>query len=191
MGQDDTTSFGTGCPLPPGWSPGTAVITCSRSQEPGVRTGSNARALVPDFRVLGGSAPLPTRCAPAFVTGRLRSALSAFNSGREIAFAGRFAPRAVFHPYGPTEKELWDGRRSPASQTLAMSRVRAGPGRRFALHTARIARAFGSARRKVASYRLGLLLSKPGEALVASDTSVVVDCSSGLVHRWAGPPVPG
>ncbi len=71
-----------------------------------------------------------------------------------------------------------------------MSRARAGPGRRFALHTARKHRAFGGVRRKVAGYRLGLLLSEPGEALVASSASVVVDCSSGLVHRWAGPPVP-
>ena len=128
---------------------------------------------------------------PRYVTGRLRSALSAFNSGREIAFAGRFAPRAVFHPYAPTEKEL-SGRAAIAR--FADARYEQGTG--WTGTTLRAphrpeARAFGGVRRKVASYRLGLLLSKPGEALVASDASVVVDCSSGLVHRWAGPPVPG
>ncbi len=190
MGQGDETTFPTGCPLPNGWSPGDAVIACSRSLEPGVRTGPNARALVPDFRVLGGSAQLPKRCAPAYVTRRLRSTLSAFNSGRGNAFAGHFATRALFHPYDPVAKAL-TGRAAIAG----VVDVRFEQGDGWTGTTLRgpdrpTTQAFGGVRRKVANYRLGLLLSKPGEALVASNAGVVVDCRSGLVHRWTGPPVP-
>lgn len=173
------------------WRPGDAVITCSRSLEAGVRTGPNARALVPDFRVLGGSAQLPKRCASAFVAGRLRSALSAFNRGRGNAFALHFATHALFHPYHhPTEKAL-PGRAAIAR--FVDDRFEQGDG--WTGTTLRAPHrpttgAFGSVRRKVANHRLGLLLSKPGEALVASSAGVVVDCHSGLVHRWTGPPVP-
>ena len=185
MGQDDgaTFTFGTGCPLPNGWSPGDAVIACSRSLKPGVRTGSNARALLPDFRVLGGSARLPTRCGSAYVTGRLRSALSAFNSGRETAFAGHFATRALFHPYDLTEALV--GRAAVAR--FVDARYEQGEGWTGATLRApdrATTRAFGGIRRKVASYRLGLLLSRPGEALVASSAGVVVDFDSGLFQRW-------
>ena len=189
-GQDESTSFGTGCPLPAGWSPGAAIVACSRSTTADVRMGPNASAFSTDFRVRGESNRLDGRCRPASVTARLRAALSGFNRGRDSEFARQFAMRGLFHPYDITEQELV-GR--VAIARFVDARYRRGDG--WTGTTLRVpgrteTRMFSGVRRKVASYRLGLLLSNPGMALVASSADVVVDCSSGLMHRWTGPPVP-
>ncbi|HSI97775.1 MAG TPA: hypothetical protein VK926_05390, partial [Gaiellaceae bacterium] len=190
MGQDGENLITPPCPLPPKWTPGSAVVACARSEEPLGRTGPNARALAPDFRAIGaGSARLPKRCGVTDVRRRLRSALTAFNSGRGAAFAGHFLPsRGSFHPYTTTE--------SPRTSGVTIARYVAA---RYAKGDGWTATALQVPPRtsldrvnisvsvRVAVYRLDILLSSPGRMLTPSSAKIVVDCRSGLVTRWVGP----
>lgn len=86
------------CPLPAGWSPGDSIIACARTGTAG--TGINARAALPDFRIIKGRGRLPKACAAKAVATRIRSALTAFNAGKGAAFARHFARGGYFVPYG-------------------------------------------------------------------------------------------
>ena len=195
MGQDERDRVPAGevvasCPVPAEWTPGSAIIACSRSSESAERAGPNARALTPDFKVIAGSTRLPSQCDAQRASKRLRLALAAFNAGRGASFSGHLAPRGRFHPYPPTERPLI-GRTAIAAFVAA--RYAEGDG--WTGTTLRAPRRseidlFAGARRRVAAYRLNLLLSSPGLALAASSARVVFDCRSGLIHRWTGPSVP-
>jgi hypothetical protein len=187
MGQDDQNRVGTPCPLPPGWTPGSAIVACSRSEEPAERTGSNARAFVPDFRLIAGATNLPRRCGQAFVATRLRSALSAFNRGDGISFARHLALRGSFRPYTLTERPLIGQANIAKFTTLRYARGDGWTGTALRAPRRSTIQVFSGTRRQVAAYRLSLLLSSPGKPLAGSSASIVFDCRSGLIHSWVGP----
>ena len=111
MGQDERDRVPAGevvasCPVPAGWTPGSAILACSRSSESGERAGPNARALTPDFKLNAASTRLPSQCNAQRASKRLRLALAAFNAGRGASFSGHLAPRGRLHAYPPTERPL-------------------------------------------------------------------------------------
>ena len=173
MGQNDHfAEVWVGCPRPPDWSPGVAVVACSR--------GPNARAIAPDFQLEAGSARLPRPCNPTSAFGKVRSALSAFNAGSDEAFGKHFGRLLLLASAGS------DFKTRSAIASFARERYRAGEGwTASALHAPkRIARP-GS--RRVAAYRLGILLTRPVTPLASATVKVVLDCGSGLIQRWVGP----
>ncbi|CAN5278718.1 hypothetical protein BH09ACT13_BH09ACT13_01650 [soil metagenome] len=136
------------------------------------------------------SGRLPSQCDAQRASKRLRSALSAFNAGRGASFYGRLALRGRLHAYPPTERPLI-GRTAIAGFVTA--RYAAGDGwTGSALRALQMSRTevVAGARRRVAAYRLNLLISSPGLALAASSAEIIFDCRSGLIHRWTGPSVP-
>ena len=175
MGQNDhSVDVAIGCPRPPNWSPGVAVVACSR--------GPNARAIARDFQLEAGSARLPRPCSPTPAYGRLRSTLASFNAGLGTDFARRFvARRALFHPYTASAPQLV-GRASIAR--FVGRRYVAGDGwTGTALHAPR--RAVG----RTAVFRIDLLLSSLGKPFTSASAKVVFDCASGLIRAWRGPAV--
>jgi hypothetical protein len=166
------------CPKPAGWSPTGPVIACT--------AGPNARALSPEFRIRGGSATLPRPCAPRAAKQRLNAALRVFNEGEGVLFAGQFATGGVFHPY--TVERPITGRTRLAE--FVTFRYRAGDGwTATALDAPRrtVLQQFGATRLRVAVYRLSLRLSSTRKTPVFAPTRIVIDCRSGLIHRWTGP----
>lgn len=168
------------CPRPSGWTPGEPIIACSR-------TGPNARAFSPDYRTRGGSNTLPRPCAPLAAKRRLGAALSAFNGGEGARFARQLTPRGSFHPY--TLERPLVGRTKIAG--FVNRRYKEGDGwTATALDAPRkiVVQRFGTAPLQVAEYGLSLRLASPRKPPVsAARTSIVIDCRSGLIHRWTGP----
>ena len=169
----------TPCPLPSAWSPGDPVVTCSRSALPDVGTGRTARSVLPDVRLLGARAPLPRRCEARTAFRRLRAALSAFDTGDGPTFARLFTAGGSLHAYTRSGRPL-RGRTGISAFVASRHERRDG-------WTASSVRAPSRARGRVARYRTDLLLSSPGEELMASTATIDLDCRSGGIARWVGP----
>lgn len=166
------------CPKPSGWSPMGPVVACT--------AGRNARAFSPDFRIRGGSSTLPRACAPRAAKRRLATTLSAFNGGDGRLFAGQFNTGGSFRPY--TVDRPLAGR--PKFTAFANLRYRAGDGwtaTTLDVPRTSVLQRFGTTRLRVAVYRLSVRLSSPRRPPVSVLASVVIDCRSGLIHRWTGP----
>lgn len=178
----------TGCPLPADWSPGNPIVACSRSagEESIERVGPNARAVLPDFRITSASVRMPERCLPEFVFGKLRSALSAFNTGKGTSFARHFTTDAVVRPFTP----LLDGPLTARAALARYARSRYEAGDAWTGTTLRPPRNLtppqpGARTRRVsAEYTLHLLISTRGKPLQSTSARVVLDCRSGLMIRW-------
>jgi hypothetical protein len=183
MGQGDRRQGDDGlpsCPRPPGWTPGTAVIACARSAKDTNAAGLTPRAFAPDFRIVEGAAGFPRRCSPTFASGKLRSALTAFNGGLEKPFANHFVPRrAYFHPYTVDEQDFV-GRASIARVARRRHAARDG-------WTATTLFAPQQSDGRRAIYRLDFLVSSPGKLLTPASAKVVFHCGTGLVQSWVGP----
>lgn len=160
-------------------------MACARSEDAlAVPLGSNARAALPDFRIVKGSARLPKRCAPRAVAIRIRSALTAFNAGTGTAFARHFTTDGVLVAYDTSRP----GRAAIAR--FVNERYVAGDGWTAAvLKYDSFVRAEPAPRTAPARgvYRLDLLLTARGQPLRPASAKLVVYCSSGLIRKWAGP----
>jgi len=172
-GQNDTSvDVGSTCPRPRDWSPGAAILACTG--------GPNARAIAADFRLRRGSARLPGRCEPARALRTLSSALSAFNASLGEAFGQRFVRAPLLASRGA---ELRSRRRIAS---FAHAKYGAGEGwTASVLHAPNRVGRSGSHR--VATYRLGLVVSRPVENAVPARAEVALDCGSGLIRSWRGP----
>ncbi len=169
----------TPCPTPSGWTPGKPIVACSRTAKPDLGSGRTARAMLPDVRLDSGAGELPRLCGPAIAFRKVRSALSAFNTGLGIVFAKHFARVGTFHPYTKTVPRPLRG---AAIAVYAQSRYSKRDGWTGAvLHGSR------KAQRRTGVYRLDILLSSPGRPLASLNATVVFDCRSGRIQRWVGP----
>lgn len=181
MAQDDSVNAPP-CPLPEGWKVGDSIVACARTGTTG--TGVNARAVLPDFRVVAGRVRAPVRCAPRSVAARVRAVLTAFNAGKGVAFARHFTRDGYFVPYGTGRT----GRGAIAR--LVEERYAAGDGwTAAALKFDSVMRAESAPRAAPARavYRLDLLLAARGQPLRHGGAKFVVTCRSGLISKWVGP----
>ncbi|MEX2646820.1 MAG: hypothetical protein WD249_11210 [Gaiellaceae bacterium] len=97
MAHHDSAPTVPPCPLPAGWGPGDSIVACARTGTTG--TGVNARTTLPDYCVERSSAVrFPRACGPRTVSARIRSALTALNSGVGAAFAKHFTRNGLFGP---------------------------------------------------------------------------------------------
>ena len=167
------------CPEPPAWSPSGPLLACT--------AGPNAKAVTEDFRPsMRSSRLLPRPCGPTVVSARVRSALSAFNTGLGDAFARHFAPRAVFHPYSETEPQIFG--RGRIARFVNTSYDTGGGWTASALFVPTRGRIRDS--RPVAFYGVDLLVTKPGRPQASGNAKVSFDCESALIRSWGGPNVP-
>lgn len=182
MGQNAGVPTRPSCPLPADWNPGDSIVACARTGVTG--TGVNAPAALPDFRIVTSSARFPRACRPARFSVRLRSALSAFNSGLGSAFAEHFIARGEFHTYtdSPGTQKIGRG----AIARFAAARYAAGDGFTAAVLRAPTRRPEG----RPAVYAVELVLTARGTPLRTGSAKIVVDCASGLIRKWVGPAVP-
>ncbi len=182
MGESPAQGAITPCPLPAGWTPGAALVACSRAETDDRPGNVTARAFAPDFRIHAGSGRLPRQCSPAFTAGKLRSALTAFNGGRGTVFARHFvAQRPSFHPYTASQPQLLGRARIARFVTRRHARGDGWTG--TALHAPQ------QTDRKTGIYLLDFLISSPGKPLTPASAKAVIDCRSGLFSTWVGPAV--
>jgi hypothetical protein len=178
MGQSSRDEVRNICPHPPHWKPGAPAVACSR--------GPNAVAVGPGFVVTPARVYLPPRCNPGAVQRKVRRMVSVFNLGFGPVFARHFTPSGQFHPYTSSIKGAgFVGKGRIVS--FVRARYRTGDG----WTAARLLPPRGSAGlpgRTV--YRLDFRVSYQG-AVVAEQASakLVIECRSGLLRAWIGPPM--
>jgi hypothetical protein len=167
------------CPLPPGWTPGKPTVACTR--------GPNAKALAPGFRLTPTPVALPTRCRPAAMKRRVRTALSAYNLGLGDVFADSFVRDGEFQPY----TMRWPGLAGRAQiMRFVRNRYRAGDGwTALRLSSPRQLLPLPGVALYFLHFRITYQGAPSGKQAAAR---LRVDCRNGKLIRWYGParPVP-
>jgi hypothetical protein len=155
-----------------------ATETVSRTTPPPLALG---------FVITETSVTLSEGCRAAPVRRLLSRMLQAFNTGDAAGFARGFTEDGFFQPYVGTFSEIGlhglQGR--SAIEEFAAVRYEAGDGwtgRRLEPPQGDV----GVAREAI--YGLRLELSTFGEATGMAGAKLVIECQSGLVATWVGPP---
>ncbi|CAN5274834.1 hypothetical protein BH20ACT13_BH20ACT13_12290 [soil metagenome] len=176
MGSPAPGTLPVPCPQPPAWSPEGPLLACT--------SGPNANAVAEGFQPsMRSSRLLPRPCGPTVVSARVRSALSAFNVGGDDAFARHFTPRAQFHAYSETERQILG--RVRIARFVRASYDNGDGWTAGALFVPTRGRIRDS--RPVAFYGVDLLLTKPGRPQTSGNAKVSFDCGSALIRSWGGP----
>jgi hypothetical protein len=154
---------------------------------PGCLGGSDeptAPVLAPGFTIQSTEVELPPKCRPESVRMRMVDAVEAFNLGRGESFAASFLETGQLSPYGVGGRGFV-GRAAIAG--FVSKRHDQGDG--WSLTD--LAPPLGTAGLpREAVYGAGLIVQQQtGDFRKSENVKVVIDCVSGLIRGWVGPPV--
>lgn len=170
-----TTRFATPgpCPEPRGWR-STTVVACAGLP--------SAWEIADDF-TLKTTQQSTGPCGAASARRRIESLLHALNYATAWPFAANFSPRGTYQPYTASLKRPLHGR-------LRISIYAAGQMAHVDGWTATSLLGPLDKTKAAATYRVGLISYVNGDAYGAGYAHMTLDCVSGLIAKWAGPPLP-
>lgn len=162
------------CPVPAGWGPPSAPVVCARGG-----SATTADEIAPRYRQSPSSLPLPGRCRPGAVEGRVLRMLRAFNIGNGTAFAESFAGADARGSVRVRVGGINKFSTRSALSDFARGRYRAGAGWTLV--------ALSPPNHIDGPYRLQVGVFGRDRAPYASSGKLRVDCRTGLIRRLALP----
>jgi hypothetical protein len=130
---------------------------------------------------------LSPKCRPSVVRRLLIGMLDAFNRGESLRFAEGFASEGFFQPYPGTFPDIAQEGLVGEAQIEAFVRERHEA--RDGWSATELSPPLGEAGvDDEAVYGMTLVLTSAGNHAGVGGAKVVIDCRSGLVADWVGPP---